>query len=47
LRADGGVRTEWGLHLIDANLAIGNLLDIVDAESAAWGKTQQPRAKHE
>jgi hypothetical protein len=33
---DGVVRTEWGLHLIDANLTIGNLLDIVDAESTAW-----------
>jgi hypothetical protein len=26
----------WGLHLIDANLAIGNLLDLVDAQSKAY-----------
>jgi hypothetical protein len=33
---DGVVRTEWGLHPIDAGLTIGNLLDIVYAESTAW-----------
>ena len=30
------VQTDWGLHLIDANLFMGNLIDIVGAESAAW-----------
>jgi hypothetical protein len=33
---NGVVRTEWGLHLIDANLPMGNLLDIVRSESTAW-----------
>ena len=33
----GGVTLkDWGLHLIDANLFMGNLVDIVGAESAAW-----------
>jgi len=27
---------EWGLHLIDANLFMGNLVDIVGAEGTAW-----------
>jgi hypothetical protein len=32
----GVVRKEWGLHLVDANLTIGNLLDVVAAEAGAW-----------
>lgn len=44
---DGVVRPEWGLHLIDANLTIGNLLDIVDAESRAWvAKSSAKRARN-
>ena len=27
---------DWGLHVIDANLAMGNLVDIVHAEGGAW-----------
>ena len=27
---------DWGLHLIDANLFMGNLVDVVGEESAAW-----------
>ncbi len=34
--ANGQVNPAWGLHLIDANLAMGNLVDIVGAESKAW-----------
>lgn len=34
--AGGRVRPEWGLHLIDMNLTMGNLLDDVDAQSKAW-----------
>jgi hypothetical protein len=30
------VRPEWGLHLIDMNLTMGNLVDDVGAESKAW-----------
>jgi len=28
----------WGLHLIDMNLAMGNLLDIVGQQAGAYGK---------
>jgi len=30
------VLPDWGLHLIDANLAMGNLIDLVRAESKAY-----------
>jgi hypothetical protein len=30
------VLANWGLHLIDVNLAMGNLLDIVAAETQAY-----------
>ena len=33
------VQADWGLHLIDVNLTIGNLLDIVDHESKAYRST--------
>lgn len=33
---NGQVNPAWGLHLIDANLAMGNLVDIVGAETKAW-----------
>ncbi|HEV2362846.1 MAG TPA: DUF3089 domain-containing protein [Caulobacteraceae bacterium] len=32
----GAVRPEWGLHLIDANLTIGNLIDDVRQQTRAW-----------
>ena len=32
------VQKDWGLHLIDANLAMGNLLDLVRAQSKAYLK---------
>jgi hypothetical protein len=34
--AAGQVNAAWGLHLIDANLAMGNLVDIVGAQSKAY-----------
>jgi hypothetical protein len=36
LRANGIVLANWGLHLVDVNLAMGNLLDIVGQQSKAW-----------
>jgi len=33
---NGQVNAAWGLHLIDANLAMGNLVDIVGAEGKAY-----------
>jgi hypothetical protein len=32
----GKVQTDWGLHLIDAHLAMGNLIDIVRAEAKSY-----------
>jgi hypothetical protein len=32
----GRVRDDWGLHLIDMNLDMGNLLDVVSRQSAAF-----------
>ena len=32
----GQVQKDWGLHLIDANLAMGNLVAIVAEEGHAW-----------
>jgi hypothetical protein len=29
-------QADWGLHLVDVNLAMGNLVDIVGAQSKAW-----------
>jgi hypothetical protein len=33
---NGHVRTEWGLHLIDVSIAMGNLLDIVGRQSKTF-----------
>jgi hypothetical protein len=33
---DGQVRPDWGLHLIDVNLAIGNLIEIVGQQAKAY-----------
>jgi hypothetical protein len=35
----GRVQALWGLHLIDANLAMGNLVDIVRQQARAWTAT--------
>jgi hypothetical protein len=32
----GRVAADWGLHLIDVNLAMGNLVDIVGQQAKAW-----------
>jgi hypothetical protein len=36
LVANGQVLTDWGMHLIDVNLAMGNLVDIVGQQARAW-----------
>jgi hypothetical protein len=36
---NGQVQADWGLHLIDVNLAIGNLIDIVSQQTKAYLKT--------
>jgi hypothetical protein len=37
---NGQVLKDWGLHLIDANLAMGNLVDIVHAQAKAYKAAQ-------
>jgi hypothetical protein len=34
--ANGQVNPSWGLHLIDVNLAMGNLVDIVREQGKTW-----------
>lgn len=34
--SNGRILDDWGLHLVDVNLAAGNLIDIVRQESAAY-----------
>ena len=34
----GDITPMWGLHLIDVNLSMGNLVDIVGKQAAAWKK---------
>ena len=36
--ANGQPQANWGLHLIDVNLSMGNLLEIVGTQSKAYGK---------
>ena len=48
LRTDnigGDLTPQWGLHLIDVNLGMGNLVDIVREQAAAWrgGRTRLDR----
>jgi hypothetical protein len=32
---------EWGLHLLDANIALGNLLGIVKTQAAAFAASER------
>jgi len=36
---NGQVLPDWGLHLIDVNLTMGNLLDIVGRQSKVYAST--------
>jgi hypothetical protein len=36
----------WGLHLVDANIALGNLTNDVGAEAKAWVKANSASMKH-
>jgi hypothetical protein len=36
LAVNGQVLPEWGLHLVDVHLAMGNLIDIVGQQTKAW-----------
>jgi hypothetical protein len=35
---NGRIQPQWGLHLIDMHVAIGNLVDIVGQQAAAYMK---------
>lgn len=39
--AAGKPDPNWGLHLIDANLGMGDLVDLVGKQTAAWKKANQ------
>jgi hypothetical protein len=41
----GGAKplANWGLHLIDVNLSMGNLIDIVGQQSKAYAARARPR----
>jgi hypothetical protein len=39
------VQANWGLHLVDVNLAMGNLIDIVGQEAKAWLTAKTSRGK--
>lgn len=41
---DGSIQPGWGLHLIDMNVALGNLVDVVKSQSAAWTRLHPPAA---
>ena len=36
ITAEGQVLANWGLHLVDVNIALGNLLDIVGRQARVW-----------
>ncbi|HSZ52909.1 MAG TPA: DUF3089 domain-containing protein [Caulobacteraceae bacterium] len=36
VQVNGQILRDWGLHLIDANLAMGNLVEIVQRQGEAW-----------
>ena len=38
LAINGQTQPNWGLHLIDVNLSMGNLLDILGQQTAVWRK---------
>jgi len=42
--AGGAVVPQWGLHLIDVHLAMGNLVDLVRSQSAAFLRQPAPSA---
>jgi hypothetical protein len=37
LAVNGQILANWGLHLIDMNLAMGNLVEIVGRQAKAYG----------
>jgi hypothetical protein len=44
ISAGDKIQANWGLHLVDMNLAMGNLVDLVGQQSKAWSR-QNARAR--
>ena len=42
LGVNGQILAMWGLHLVDVNLAMGNLVDIVGKQAKAWLSRAKP-----
>ena len=45
LKTNGEINPAWGLHLIDVNLALGNLVDLVRAQAAAHTRKTHTRSQ--
>jgi hypothetical protein len=45
ISTNGQVAANWGLHLVDMNMAMGNLVDIVGQQAKAWLSTVTPARK--
>jgi hypothetical protein len=43
---EGHVQADWGLHLIDVNLAIGNLVDIIREQSKSYQISKRKNTAH-
>jgi Protein of unknown function (DUF3089) len=43
---DGSVQPAWGLHLMDMNLALGNLVDVVKQQAKSYAARAIPRNPH-
>jgi pimeloyl-ACP methyl ester carboxylesterase len=43
VRLAGIAAPGWGIHTVDVNLTLGNLLRVVEAQSAAWARSHRPR----
>ena len=41
----GQVQADWGLHLIDVHLAMGNLVEIVDRQSRTYLSANKKKMK--
>lgn len=41
LDADGNIQADWGTHSLDVPVAMGDLIDLVQAQSAAYARTRR------
>ena len=45
IEGGGQVLANWGLHLVDVNLAMGNLVDIVGQQAKTWSTNASKASK--